>query len=121
MANGKTSEYLKYEFTRAELAEKSQELARHTQLRDQLEQQKREIDKQLAAQIEAAISQVKVLAQHVSTGYEMRMVDCILHFHAPKEGRCTIERADNGELIRERAMTSEEMQESLQFGEATAQ
>lgn len=50
----KHTEYLKYEFTAAELAEFSRDLARANQSRVALELKKKSIDSQIKAEIEAA-------------------------------------------------------------------
>lgn len=112
---GKCGEYLRYEFTRDELEDKSKELARHTLERGRLEQNKKEVDSQLKAQIEAETSQIALLAGHINMGHESRMIDCAILWHNPKNGRATICRIDTGEVVRERAMTYDELQDRLPF------
>lgn len=112
---GRCGEFLQYDFTVDELAEFSQELARHTLERSRLEQQKKEVDSQLKSQIEAENTQITMLAGNISTKHERRMIACAILWHNPSPGRATICRIDTGEVVRERAMTLEELQERLPF------
>lgn len=112
---GRCGEFLQYDFTKEELEEFSKELARQTIERSRLEQQKKEVDSQLKSQIEAANSQIALLAANISTGHMSRMIDCGILWHNPRQGRATICRIDTGEVVRERAMSYEEMQDRLPF------
>ncbi len=114
---GKCGEWLRYDFSKAELEDFSKELARHTLERSRLEQQKKEVDAQLKATIEAETTQIAVLAGNVNTGHMQRMIDCAVLWHNPRNGRATIVRIDSGEIVRERAMTYEELQDRLPFND----
>ncbi len=116
---GRCGEFLQYDFTPEELAEFSKELARHTLERSRLEQQKREVDAQLKSQIEATNTQIALLANNISTGHMLRMIDCAVLWHNPRNGRATIARIDTGEVVRERAMSYEELQDRLPFDPPT--
>ncbi len=120
-AIGRCGEFLQYDFTPTELAEFSKELARHTLERARLEQQKKEVDAQLKAEIEAHNGEIGRLARDISTGHASRMIDCEIMWHNPENGRATVRRLDTGAVVRERAMLYEELQERLPFeGEKTA-
>ncbi len=112
---GRCGEFLQYDFTADELAEFSQELARHTLERSRLEQAKKEVDSQFKSQIEAENTQITLLAGNISTKHERRMISCAILWHNPTPGRATICRIDTGEVVRERAMNFEELQERLPF------
>jgi hypothetical protein len=110
-----TTESVRYEFTRSELYELGQKLARQTAQVFDLERQKKDVMKSLGAAIEHANLAVKVTTEKINGGYEMRDMDCLIVLNTPRSGVKSITRADTGEIVREENMTPEEMQRALPF------
>lgn len=120
----KYTEYLKCDFSDAEIAEAAKELARANQRRSSIEQQKKEVDSQLKAEIEAQNTSINRLSGLIATGSEYRNVDCRIELDAPEKGRKRVVRLDTNEEVRVVAMTDEDKQMSLEldakFAEAEA-
>lgn len=53
------------------------------------------------------------MADCAFTGKEMRLVNCVTHFHQPSVGMKTVVRTDTYEVVREVAMDQHELQENL--------
>lgn len=66
----KHTEYLKYTFTDEEARDHARALARNNAERTRLEQQKKEIDSSLKAQIEERSSNIGRLSDFINNGYE---------------------------------------------------
>jgi hypothetical protein len=117
----KHTEYLRYDFTTAELAEFSRDLARANQNRTALEQKKKSIDSQIKAEIEAANDSISQLSQHITTAHEYREIECYFVMDSPVKGRKTVFRIDTGEYVKETAMTDQDKQMVLDLAnEASA-
>ena len=85
---------LKYEFTRDELLDLASELANKTQEMRQLEEQKKSVMSEYSSKTAIAREQVLLLSDKVSSGYEIRDVECEVLYHTPIEGMKTIIRTD---------------------------
>jgi hypothetical protein len=116
MAEKLVIEELKYTFTRAELLELGDALARAADDVREIEARKKEATSAISADLKRANGRVFTLAGKIKDRSEMREVQCIAYYGVPRAGMKTIRRADSGEDVREVAMTAEEMQQGLDFG-----
>ena len=110
-----TREYLRYDFTPAELAEFARSMARSHQKRSQLETEAKAVATQFKSGIEAETNLISDYANKLNNGYEYRNVECELRYNEPSIGMKTVVRLDTGEVVKKQAMTSSEMQEPLPF------
>lgn len=113
MTEAKTwNESLRCALTPLELAERADLAARKVQERDAIEAVRVAASKAAKAQIAELDEEIRALSTQVREKSEYRPVEVreIEHFENNSIG---IYRTDTGELIRERAMTSEERQRSL--------
>jgi hypothetical protein len=113
----KTTQYLKYAFSGHEREENARALARKTQALDEIERKKKQLMADLKAEQETAAAEVQKLARWVNDEYDYRMLDCMWHLHLPRNGMKTLVRVDTGELVEEREMNADELQEYLPFEE----
>lgn len=111
-----TSEYLRYDFTKEELSAIASKMARDHQSAQKLEEEKKVVVAQFKSNIEALISQISEASRLLTNGYEHRNVDCLWMFNNPQDGIRTMVRKDTGEVVRTAKMSTEEMQETLPFG-----
>jgi len=116
----KTREYLRYDFTDAEMLEMGKGLARANERVGALEYEKEDVVSAIKARITRAESEGAALANGLNKGYEMRDIECIIAFHVPENGKKTITRTDSGEIVRVETMDAHEMQEQLPLREETA-
>lgn len=116
MAEKQVIREVKYTFSRTELLELGDELARAADDVREIEARKKEATSAISAELKKANGRVFTLAGKIRDRYEMREVQCIAHYGVPRPGLKTIRRADNGEDLGEEAMTAEEMQQGLDFG-----
>lgn len=59
--------------------------------------------------------EITELAEKWREGFEDRYVECEILYHNPQTGKKSVVRTDTGEIVEILNMTSEEMQESLEF------
>lgn len=111
----KISEYLKYDFTPAERQENARTLARKTQALAEIEMRKKRLTADLKAEQETAEATVQQLARFVNDEYDYRMIECEVKLHSPRTGMKELIRLDTGEIVKELAMNTAEMQENLPF------
>lgn len=107
------TEYLKCDFSDAEIADRAKELATANRRRTSIEQQKKEIDSDLKSQIEAENSKIQRLSEQIGMGYEYRNVECSVEIDTPSIDRKRIVRLDTGEEVKVVSMTAEDKQASL--------
>lgn len=119
MAEKQVIEEVKYTFTRGELLELGDELARAADDVREIEARKKELTASITAELKKANGRVFTLAGKIRDRHEMREVQCIAYFGVPRAGLKTIRRADTQEELRQEAMTAEEMQQGLDFGSST--
>ena len=111
------TQYLRCQFTEQEITDKAKDLACANRKRTQIEQQKREVDTQLKADIEVENSKIARLSEHISTGFEYRDVECRVDLDTPEEGQKRIVRLDTGEEVLVALMTDEDKQLALDLAE----
>lgn len=109
---------LRYDFTEREKKDIATLLANANQRKVALEEQKKQVDADLKAQITEAESMISRESRKYTNGYEYRDIDCEVFFHLPVRGQKSVFRTDTGELIREAAMEPHELQDNL-FREET--
>jgi len=117
MAEKRVYESIKFTFGEGEMRELGQQLARENQAVYDHRKRKKELDAELSASIEAASGRVEALTIKINNGYEMRELEVLHVFDAPRSGMKHVIRLDTGEIIREEAMTIEERQRNLGFTE----
>jgi deoxyribodipyrimidine photolyase len=107
-----TYEHCKVEFTAEQLREFSEEMARKFGELSVKEDAKKQVASQFKADIEALLNECNALAAKVRNKSEYQTVKIeIQKFFETK--RVMFVRTDTGEIIRERAMTADELQAEL--------
>lgn len=111
-----TYEHCKVEFTQEQLREFSEEMARKFGELSVKEDAKKQVASQFKADIEALLNECNALATKVrnKSEYQNVKVEIEKNFEAK---RVRFIRTDTGEIIRERAMTADELQTTLQIPE----
>ena len=109
--NPKSKELLECVLTQEEFKEASQKLAKETQRKNSLEDSKKSVTSKYKADIDACIAEANRLGGIVSTGKEMREVECEMRYNCPSDGIKSLFRVDNGELVRESVMSIDEKQD----------
>lgn len=112
------SNWLRYTFTEEEIANFSRKLAEETQLLESAEAEKKVAVAQFSERIARHKGTSSGAARNICMGYEMRMVECDVILDTPTVGAARVIRKDTGEVVKERAMSSEEMQLELELGRA---
>lgn len=100
-------------FSRDEMLDLGQRIAKSTSEKARLESDKSQVVKQFAAQIAARDAEIGDPSQKLSSGYEWRKVECATYFDQPRKGMATTFRLDTGEEIACRRMTYDELQLTL--------
>lgn len=103
----------------AEMLELGKQLARANTELEEAEEKKREVTKQLAADVESARNNAVSLSRRLNRGAEFREVNCEVIRDLET---CTVRtvRLDTYEVVSERAMTDEERQLKLDWEERAA-
>jgi hypothetical protein len=109
----KTKEYLRYDFTSAEMMELAKLLARSNQEHEAIDQKKKAITKELASELEGKLSEVQRFSRLVNNGHDYRDIECEVRFDSPVAGMKTIIRLDNYEVVKECKMSDEDKQSAL--------
>ena len=109
----KTEQYLRYNFTDAEITDYAKCLARSNQEYSSLEETKKRVTKELAASLEEKQGEVLKFSRLINNGHEYRMMPCTITFDEPKRGEKTITRDDSCEVVIVSRMSEEEMQIKL--------
>lgn len=109
------TEYLKYEFTDAELLVFAKQFALETQKKSAAEELQKEVVSQIKAEIAGHDKEVQRLSRFINQGYEYRNVECDVLFHEPEPRKKTIRRKDTGEMVKVLTMDESELQEFLPF------
>lgn len=108
-------EYLKYEFSEAELLEIGKQLGRSSQELETLEDNKKAVTSQLKAQIDGKQAEVSGLSNKMNSGCEYRYIDTRIEYNHPSPGIKTTIRNDTGAIIRTEVMSDDEKQLELDF------
>jgi len=107
-----TKEYVKYQFSEDELKDLSNSMARKVSEKNEVEDQKKSVNSDFKAKIDGADAEINGLARKVQDKYEMRYMECeIIIDH--KKKKVMSERLDTKEIVRERDMTEDELQQKL--------
>src|SRR5690348_14317102 len=80
----KTTEYLQYHFSDAELLQIGKDMARQNQELARLERKAKEIAAQIKGEITAKEAEIAQSSQFLSNGYEYRNIECEVIYHCPK-------------------------------------
>ena len=107
------TEAVKYTFTRDELVSIARAQARHHGELSKAEEEFENVksaNKTRVTRIEADIADC---TRKVSSGYEMRNVECIALRFRPDSNHSMIVRTDNGRVIRKRKLSQDEKQPTL--------
>ncbi len=107
---------VKYQFSRTELLELGEKLARATDEVRAVENGKKEVMADIAADLKRANGRVFSLAAKLKDKFELREVECIATYGVPRAGLKVLRRADTGEELEPEPMTADEMQRGLDFG-----
>ena len=94
--------WLRYDFSAVEVHDLSMEMANKTQEISQVEAEKKSLTSGFASRINILKTSVNSLADKVSSGYEMREVQCDVKYHFPRQGQKTLTRRDTGAKIEEK-------------------
>lgn len=112
----KTTEFLRYHFTEAEKRELAQIMAQSVIKIGELEKEKKAATSQFASDINQETAKASSAAQRIESGFEMRTIDCEKHYIYGPNVVVTI-RLDSAETVKERTMTSAELQQEMFGGE----
>jgi hypothetical protein len=116
-AKTRVVESVRYPFTADEIRLLGEALAREAQTVFTLREQKKESTASFGVLIAEANGRVAGLTHKINEGYEMRDTECRVLPDVPRRGMKSIMRLDTGEIVREEAMTAEEMQDAFKFEE----
>ena len=107
-----TSEHLKVMLTVADVNERAKELARKTSEATSLQDELKEVASDFKAKILGLQTEVGRISEEINRGWIYKNVPCqvILDFNL---GTCTVVRLDTNEVVRERALTADELQPKL--------
>lgn len=106
-------QYLRTNYTQAQLYEKGKRLADCTRQVNELEEEAKRVASDYKARISRIDNEVSLLCTAINTGYAMGDVDCEVTFNSPKNGKKTIVRMDTGETVGVEDMTVGELQDEL--------
>jgi hypothetical protein len=107
------TKFLRYEFTPEELQAKGKELAEQHDKRARLEEEFEAVKAQFKERTATIERDSGKLSRQITSGFEMRDIECACQWNIPVNGRVRIARKDTGEVVEERDMTSIERQEEL--------
>ena len=109
-----TIEQCKYQFSKIELIEIAEILARKLSEAETKEAEKKDVASQFATQIKTLQNEMSALAACVRNKYEYRGIECdvLLDY---KNNAVNYVRQDTGETVRTRVMTATERQEELKI------
>ena len=106
---------LRYTFSNTELLEIGKRLAEGARRLGELDKEKKRITSDYTARMNAVESEVNILSAAISSGYDIRPIECHVQLHLPKAGEKTIVRLDTFETVGVEQMTGDEMQTMLKF------
>lgn len=110
----KEKQYLECVLTAEELRQCARELADACQRKASIEDQLATFKAQKKAEITQCDGDINKNTVLVSSGKEMRMVECEVELDFDS-GKCTVTRLDNGLIVHERPLTSDEKQLELKI------
>lgn len=107
-----TTRFLKYEFTEEEGRDLSNEMARKVTEAEDLEDQKKAVVSEFSSKINLARAEANSKAKKITSGFEMRQIDCKEIFNYTKS-EVTVTRLDTDDTVEKRSMTNYELQEKI--------
>lgn len=110
-------EAIKYTFDETEIRLLGESLARESQTVFDLREQKASVAAEFAGKIKTGEGRLGELTTKINNGYELREVECLVLLETPRPGLKRIVRIDTNEMVREEAMTMQEMQGNFGFAE----
>ena len=108
----KSLRYLRYQFATDEVAKMSQEMAQAVAERNETQDNKKSVIKQLDSEIAQKEATINRLAILVRQGWEMRNLSCLVQMDY-ENGIYRAVREDTGEIVEERLLRAEELQFAL--------
>lgn len=120
MKESRLYESVKYHFSKDEIHDLGEALARENQTVYDHRARKKAVVAELTAQIEQAEARASDLTTKINNGYELREVECMVLMETPRPGMKRIVRIDTNEHLRDEPMTAQEMQSSFGFSEGPA-
>lgn len=108
---------LKCKLTSSQLLEAGRKLAQECQTLDEIDSNKATVVAQFNAQKKEVSARKERLQSIISTGCEVREVECEAVLHSPTRGYKTIVRLDTHEEVDQQPMTQADMQDSFAFEE----
>jgi hypothetical protein len=115
--NKTIKESLRYDFSDAEITQIARDQGQKMRDRTIIEEEKKRVAKQYAVRIETLDGEIDADTDKITSGYEMRMVECGVFYHTPILGKKTIVRLDSGKEVRVESMTEMECQAMLELEE----
>lgn len=109
----KTTERLRCLLTKDEKIEVGKALAEATNELEEIQDDKAQVVADFKAKITAIEARIAILSTKLRGGYELRDVECVIHFDKPKVGMKKTVRTDTKEVVSEVQMSEEEKQRSL--------
>lgn len=109
---------LRYQFTKEELLEQGKQLAEITSRITQLEEDKKRVVSDFSAKLNAASAESSVISNKITSGYELRLIDCVAYLNTPRAGFKQILRVDTREQVAVEEMTQEDSQRLLLIEES---
>lgn len=106
-------EYLRCDFTDAEIIDLSKKLARQISEHSAAERELKEVTSQLKANVTAKETAMAQTASLVQNGYEYRTVDCQRFFDHPEKGKKSLIRMDTGDTVSIDRMSGDDLQGQL--------
>jgi hypothetical protein len=114
---------LKFHFTEDEKRANAMQMAKLVADRGELENQKKQVDADLKARIEAAGGEIIRYSRLVTNGYDYRQTECKWHMNFPHSGYKSLIRMDqmslfhheDSAIVEERRMEDWEMQQELKL------
>ncbi len=113
MRKEKVIEFLRYTFSPVEILAMHDELSQAIDRGLTAENEKKSAMAGFKDRIEKEAAFVGITNRKIRSGFEMRNTDCKVLYNSPNTGFKTIVRLDTGEVVKEDAMTKDEMQETL--------
>ena len=113
MRTTEVTENLKCRLTIAETLDISRRLARNTKQRSAVDENKKRIAKDMAAEMTTLDGEIDRLSSLVDQGYEYREVKCEVRYNDPEPKMKRIIRTDTAEEVQCVPMTWAELQEEL--------
>ena len=108
-----TREYLRCDFTDAEIIDLSKKLARQISEHSAAERELKEVSTQLKANVTAKETAVAFTAGLVQNGYEYRTIECRRYFDHPEKGKKSLVRMDTGDVVSTDRMSGDDLQGQL--------